>query len=136
MSELTPIMKREFPKKDLTTENVMEYFMTRVRQHLHIALCFSPVSEKFRQRAFKFPGLTSGCTLDWFQPWPREALVAVARHFLTDFNLLNQTDLIHEVENALGSIQESVAETAKEYFQRFFFYKAHSFKVVFKEKLK
>jgi dynein heavy chain len=77
------------------------------------------VGEKFRQRAFKFPGLTSGCTLDWFQPWPREALVAVARHFLADFTLLNQTDLLHEVENALGSIQESVAETAKEYFQRF-----------------
>lgn len=118
VSELTPIMKREFPKKDLTTENVMEYFMTRVRQHLHIALCFSPVGEKFRQRSFKFPGLISGCTLDWFQPWPREALVAVAQHFLKDFALLSQTDLLHEVENALGSIQECVAETAKEYFQR------------------
>jgi len=141
VSELTPVMKREFPKRDLTHENVMEYFMTRVRHHLHIALCFSPVinhfksltqliiglnykqlnqqvGEKFRQRAFKFPGLTSGCTLDWFQPWPREALVAVARHFLKDFNLL-ESDMLSEVENALGSIQESVAETAKEYFQRF-----------------
>ena len=76
------------------------------------------MGEKFRQRAFKFPGLTSGCTLDWFQPWPREALVAVARHFLKDFNLL-ESDMLSEVENALGSIQESVAETAKEYFQRF-----------------
>ena len=43
VSELTPVMKREFPKKDLTPETVMEYFMSRVRQHLHIALCFSPV---------------------------------------------------------------------------------------------
>lgn len=43
VSELTPVMKREFPKKDLTHENVMEFFMSRVRQHLHIALCFSPV---------------------------------------------------------------------------------------------
>lgn len=119
VSELTPVMKREFPKRDLTPESVMEYFMSRVRQHLHIALCFSPVGEKFRQRAFKFPGLISGCTLDWFQPWPREALVAVARHFLRGFSLLEETpDLLPEVEQALGSIQESVAETAKEYFQR------------------
>ena len=43
VSELTPVMKREFPKRDLTHENVMEYFMVRVRHHLHIALCFSPV---------------------------------------------------------------------------------------------
>lgn len=56
--------------------------------------------------------------MDWFQPWPREALVAVARHFLADFDLLNQPELLHEVENALGSIQECVAETAKEYFLR------------------
>ena len=45
ISELTPVMKREFPKRDLTPEVVMEYFMSRVRQHLHIALCFSPVSD-------------------------------------------------------------------------------------------
>lgn len=43
ISELIPIMKREFPKRELNQENVMEYFMSRVRQHLHIALCFSPV---------------------------------------------------------------------------------------------
>lgn len=76
------------------------------------------VGEKFRTRAFKFPGLTSGCTLDWFQPWPREALVAVAHHFLKDFDLLRQTDMAGAVEISLGSIQESVAETAKEYFNR------------------
>ncbi len=44
ISELIPIMKREFPKRELNQENVMEYFMSRVRQHLHIALCFSPVT--------------------------------------------------------------------------------------------
>ena len=47
ISELIPIMKREFPKRELNQENVMEYFMSRVRQHLHIALCFSPVFSLF-----------------------------------------------------------------------------------------
>ena len=73
---------------------------------------------QFRSRALKFPGLISGCTLDWFQPWPREALIAVAHHFLATFNLFETEHMRKEVEKALGSIQESVAETSKEYFQR------------------
>jgi dynein heavy chain, axonemal len=117
--ELIPVMKREFPRRPPTPENVLEYFLSRVRQNLHIALCFSPVGEKFRSRALKFPGLISGCTLDWLQPWPKEALIAVARHSLSTFPLLETDQLRYEVEEALGTIQESVAEISKEYFQRF-----------------
>lgn len=44
ISELTPIMKRENQKKTLTNEIIMEYFMTRTCQNLHVVFCFSPVS--------------------------------------------------------------------------------------------
>ena len=44
ISELMPVMKRELPKRELSQENVMDYFFARVRQYLHIALCFSPVT--------------------------------------------------------------------------------------------
>lgn len=44
VSELIPVMKREHPRRPLTPENVMDFFLTRTRQNLHVVLCFSPVS--------------------------------------------------------------------------------------------
>lgn len=51
---------------------------------MHVVLCFSPVGEKFRIRSRKFPGLISGCTIDWFLPWTRQALEDVARKLLDE----------------------------------------------------
>ena len=43
-TNLIPAMKREFPKRPPTPENLYDYFLSRARQNLHIVLCFSPVS--------------------------------------------------------------------------------------------
>ena len=41
--DLIPYMKKEFPKKEHTVENLNEYFLARARKNMHITLCFSPV---------------------------------------------------------------------------------------------
>ena len=43
--ELIPVMKKEYPRRPPTTENLYDYFITRSRQNLHVVLCFSPVSQ-------------------------------------------------------------------------------------------
>jgi dynein heavy chain, axonemal len=59
-------------------ENCWEFFIEKVRKYLHVVLCFSPVGDKFRIRSRQFPALTSCTSIDWFHPWPQDALMAVA----------------------------------------------------------
>ena len=42
--ELISVMKKEFPRRPPTNDNLYDYFISRARNNLHIVLCFSPVS--------------------------------------------------------------------------------------------
>ena len=44
LGDLIPVMKKEFPRRPPSNENLYEYYLTRVRNNLHVVLCFSPVS--------------------------------------------------------------------------------------------
>uniref|UniRef100_A0A3B4U7E5 Dynein axonemal heavy chain 8 n=1 Tax=Seriola dumerili TaxID=41447 RepID=A0A3B4U7E5_SERDU len=116
---LIPVMKKELPRVPPTFDNLYDYFITRSRKNLHVVLCFSPVGQKFRSRSLKFPGLTSGCTMDWFTPWPNEALVAVSNYFLSEFPMVCSTDVKASVVTTMGTYHDKVSDACESYFERF-----------------
>ncbi|KAL0267127.1 UNVERIFIED_CONTAM: hypothetical protein PYX00_009482 [Menopon gallinae] len=70
-----------------TTENIYNLLMDRVRGNLHVILCMSPAGDAFRNRIRQYPMLINCTTIDWFLEWPREALLEVARRYVTDLDL-------------------------------------------------
>mmetsp|Transcript_28833 Transcript_28833/g.26130 ORF Transcript_28833/g.26130 Transcript_28833/m.26130 type:complete len:136 (-) Transcript_28833:3578-3985(-) len=50
-------------------------------------ICLSPVGEAFRRRIRTFPSLVNCTTIDWFLPWPEEALKSVANSLLEPIEL-------------------------------------------------
>uniref|UniRef100_A0ABD2X5S3 Dynein heavy chain 7, axonemal n=1 Tax=Trichogramma kaykai TaxID=54128 RepID=A0ABD2X5S3_9HYME len=67
--------------------SLFNLFVQTVKEQLHIVVAMSPIGENFRVRIRKFPALVNCCTIDWLQPWPEDALQAVATKFLGDIEL-------------------------------------------------
>ncbi|CAF4112437.1 unnamed protein product [Rotaria socialis] len=70
-------------------------------------------------KGLQFPGLVANCTIDWFLRWPRDALVAVADHFLASFNIACTDAIKKELVQCMGSVHDGVAEYCLQYFQKY-----------------
>jgi dynein heavy chain len=93
-----------------TKENCWNFFVSKCRNNMHIVLAMSPSGDTLRRRCRNFPGLVSSCTIDWFTPWPANALVRVAEFFLREETLPeeNRNDIVsHMVKVHTGVLQAS-----------------------------
>eukprot|EP01040_Poterioochromonas_malhamensis_P005875 gene5875-6317_t len=70
-----------------TPDNLWSWYVNKCRNNLHIVLAMSPSGSKLRLRCRNFPGLVSNAVIDWFFPWPRDALQKVAEFFLAEETL-------------------------------------------------
>ncbi|XP_037882003.1 dynein heavy chain 7, axonemal-like [Glossina fuscipes] len=61
---------------------LFNFFVTTCKDQLHIVLAMSPIGDSLRMRIRKFPSIVNCCTIDWFQAWPEDALLAVSTRFL------------------------------------------------------
>jgi len=98
-------------------ENCWEFFIEKVRKNLHLALCFSPVGDLFRVRARQFPALCSCTVIDWFHPWPLDALQSVAYRFLLELEL-GSDELTRNVANHMAFCHQNVNDMSKRYLEQ------------------
>uniref|UniRef100_A0A663MBB4 Dynein axonemal heavy chain 12 n=1 Tax=Athene cunicularia TaxID=194338 RepID=A0A663MBB4_ATHCN len=73
--------------EELSPLALFAFFVNCCKENLHIVVAFSPIGDAFRNRLRQFPSLINCCTIDWFQPWPEDALECVASKFLETLQL-------------------------------------------------
>lgn len=83
-----------------------------------MVLAFSPVGTKFRDRSQKFPSLFSQCSINWFLPWPEDALVSVSNSKMAGFKMDAKKDVRAGLEAHMGKCHDLVTEVCEVYFQR------------------
>merc|ERR1719262_1556185 len=108
---------KDCPNAEENLLNMYNYLLNRLRDNLHIALCFSPVNAKFPIRAQKFPAVFS-ININWFLPWPEAALVAVSTNFLSQFDLDAKAEDKDRLYGLLGSMQAIVGDNCGVYYTR------------------
>ena len=119
VNDCRPAFKKEAPGQVDSYDNLWNFFLSRVRDNLHLCLCFSPVGDKFSRRARDFPGLINGCTIDWFLPWPQDALVAVSTKFIGDFQMACSDENKNALQLHMGHVHVAVTKACREYFDKF-----------------
>jgi dynein heavy chain len=80
VNDLRPVAKEQ--GRNEARDAICQFFTERCRENLHIVLTMSPVGAALRVRMRMFPSLVNCCTIDWFLPWPDEALLGVSERFL------------------------------------------------------
>ncbi|KAJ1562887.1 Cytoplasmic dynein 2 heavy chain 1 [Nowakowskiella sp. JEL0078] len=83
--------------------SLFEFFVSRVRIHLHIVLIMDYTSPHFVANCESNPALYTRCTLDWFESWSPESMFILAK---TSFD---QADQMKEILDAPQIIKQMMA---------------------------
>jgi dynein heavy chain len=114
---LAPV-KDEAAKLGLQTkEAIWNLFIRKCADNLHIVLCMSPQGDKLRERCRSFPGLVNNTMIDWYLPWPQQALHSVANAFLKEDKV--PAEIRPAVVEHMVGVHLSVGEFSAEFLQKY-----------------
>ncbi|XP_052089132.1 uncharacterized protein LOC127725852 isoform X10 [Mytilus californianus] len=112
LQAIAPAMKREFPSMSV---DPMKFFVARVKSNLHIILCLQPGHILLGTAHREFPGLLSGCAIDWMCDWPQESLLGEASYFITRFQLTEEFENLSEsITTCLANIHSFVLRDCRQ----------------------
>ena len=123
VGELGPLWEADPANKGVepSPSKILAFFIGRVRANLHLVLCFSPIGDPIKVRTRRFPALVNCVVIDWFQPWPEEALTSVSKKFLDDLDLgteASKENIINFMPYSFLKVNE-VSESYRELDRRF-----------------
>lgn len=95
-------------------EEIWNFFLEKTTKNLHMALCFSPVSQMFRIRARMFPAIINCTSIDWFHDWPEDALIGVANRFLGEVEFPRE-DLRDLISRHMAKVHLSIEAANQDY---------------------
>ncbi|KAM9858629.1 dynein axonemal heavy chain 10 [Aulostomus maculatus] len=98
-------------------ESVWQYFVNKSANNLHIVLGMSPVGDTLRTRCRNFPGLMNNTVIDWFLPWPPQALLAVAQSFLGESPMIPVEHSLAVIDHVC-MVHKSVGDYSKLFLQK------------------
>ncbi|XP_010134250.1 PREDICTED: dynein heavy chain 10, axonemal, partial [Buceros rhinoceros silvestris] len=98
-------------------ESVWQYFVNKCASNLHIVLGMSPVGDGLRTWCRNFPGLVNNTGIDWFLPWPPQALYAVAQSFVGN-NTRIPSESSKSVIEHMVVVHESVGDFSMRFLQK------------------
>ena len=108
--------------KPETRDAIWQYFVQVIRENLHIVLAFSPIGEGFRARCRQFPSIINCATIDWFSPWPADALYSVAVRYYSkapkELGLESLVDQLSKISQFMHSTSQDAAEDFFESLRR------------------
>jgi dynein heavy chain len=96
-----------------TKDKCWTTFVSRCQNNLHIVLCMSPVGDAFRRRCKLFPSLINCTTIDWFTPWPDDALLSVATKLFESADL---GDSAEAVASMCVDVHQSTQTLSKQFY--------------------
>ncbi|XP_074640231.1 dynein axonemal heavy chain 10-like [Tubulanus polymorphus] len=99
-------------------ESIWQYFVNKCASNLHIVLAMSPVGDTLRTRCRNFPGLVNNTSIDWFFPWPEQALYAVASVFISPDNPLIPEEHRDGVVSHIVMVHQSVGDYSIQFLQK------------------